>query len=43
MLLGTEKTRTDMTYLLYALTFLLGFFFAAALAAGKNADNDTRP
>ena len=32
-----------MTYLLCTITFLLGFFIAAALAAGKNADNDTRP
>ena len=29
-----------MTYLLCALTFLFGFFLAAALAAGKNADNN---
>lgn len=29
-----------MTYLLCTATFLLGFFLAAALAAGRNADNN---
>lgn len=29
-----------MIYLIPILTFLLGFFIAAALAAGKNADNN---
>ena len=32
-----------MTYLLCTLSFLLGFWLAAALAASRNADNDTRP
>lgn len=32
-----------MTYLLCTLTFLFGFWLAAALAAGRNADKDTRP
>lgn len=32
--------KLSMTYLLCALTFLFGFFLAAALAAGKNADNN---
>jgi len=30
-----------MTYLLCILSFCAGFWLAAALAAGRNADNDT--
>lgn len=32
-----------MTYLLCALSFTAGFFIAAALAAGRNADNNHQP
>lgn len=32
-----------ITYLLCTLSFLAGFWLAAALAAGKNADNNHQP
>lgn len=37
---GEHPNRQQMTYLLCTLTFIFGFFLAAALAAGKNADNN---
>ena len=32
-----------MIYLLCTLSFIFGFFLAAALAAGKNADSNHQP